>query len=83
MAMNVPVISTNAASVTELVDHGFNGLIVPEKDVKALSDAILELVHDKQKRKTMGQHGRKKIENEFNIETQVDTLLTVWRGILS
>lgn len=78
MAMEVPVISTTAGSVPELVDDGINGLLVQKKDEAALADAIIRLAEDPALRREMGRKGREKILREFNIGTQVNRLLKVW-----
>ena len=81
MAMESPVISTNVGSVPELIDHGINGLLVPEKDEKALAGAIIELIENPLLRTRMGRKGREKILNEFNIKKQAGRLLATWENM--
>ncbi len=40
MAMEMPVVSTNISGIPEIVEDGVNGLLVPEKDPKAIADAL-------------------------------------------
>jgi len=83
MAMEVPVISTNVASIPELIDDGINGIIVPYKDENALAEAIIKLLGNSDLRKRLGEGGREKILDEFNIGKQVTELVRIWEMILN
>src|SRR5262249_47447352 len=43
MAVGLPVISTNISGIPELIEHGVSGWLVPQKDARALAEAIAEL----------------------------------------
>jgi colanic acid/amylovoran biosynthesis glycosyltransferase len=78
MAMELPVISTTVSGIPELVEDGTSGILAPPKDEKAIADAIIKLCKDSELRVTMGEEGRKKIEREFNITTEVGKLIGVF-----
>ncbi|OHB69693.1 MAG: hypothetical protein A2W23_10195 [Planctomycetes bacterium RBG_16_43_13] len=80
--MEVPVISTAVGSIPELVDDGVNGLLVPEKDERALANAIIRLIENPELRRNLGLKGREKILKEFNIKVQVDNLLKIWEEVI-
>ena len=82
MAMKVPVISTEIASVPELIDNGVSGILVPEKDENAIAEAIIKLLNNSEIRSQIGLEGSKKIEKEFNIKTQMNVQLSIWAGII-
>lgn len=82
MAMGIPVVSTTIGSIPELITDGEEGLLVAERNESALADAILKLVHDPALRENLGKKGREKILKEFNIKTQVDKLLEIWKKIV-
>ncbi len=42
-----PVIATNVGGLSEMVEDGKTGLLVPSKDVDALADAIISLLEDR------------------------------------
>jgi len=46
MAAGLPVVSTTAAAIPEVVPHGQAGLLVPPRDPAALAGALLQLLED-------------------------------------
>jgi len=60
-----PVVVTDVGALSEVVDHGRTGLVVPPRNVQALADAIITLLRDKQFRRRMGANGRKKMQEEW------------------
>lgn len=81
MSLGVPVISTTAGSVPELIEDGREGLLVKERDEISLAEAIVRLIQTPSLRETLGRQGRAKIEKEFNIGMQVSRLISVWEGL--
>ena len=64
MACGAPTISTTAGALPEVV--GDAGILVPPADVKALVNAISELVVNPDKRKHLSAIGRRRIVQTFN-----------------
>jgi glycosyltransferase involved in cell wall biosynthesis len=58
MMMGLPVVATNIRGVREEVIAGETGLLVPTKDVTALTQALEKLIADPQRCQQMGQSGR-------------------------
>jgi glycosyltransferase involved in cell wall biosynthesis len=46
MAAGCPIVTTDAGSMLEVVDHEREGLIVPQRDAGALADAVLRLARE-------------------------------------
>lgn len=82
MAMGIPVISTTVGSIPELITDGEEGFLVAERNESALADAIFKLINNPSLRENMGKKGREKIFWEFNIKTQVDKLLEIWKEVI-
>ncbi len=55
-----PVIAARAGGLTAVVDDGVNGRLVPFGDVRALADAICEILDDPEKAGQWGECGREK-----------------------
>ena len=54
MASGLPIISTDVGGVADIVTN--NGILVPSKDKKALTDAIIELTKNQEKRRQFGEY---------------------------
>lgn len=55
MAAGLPVVSTTAAAIPEVVRHGETGILVPPRDVAALAGALLLLLADHDRRRAYGR----------------------------
>jgi colanic acid/amylovoran biosynthesis glycosyltransferase len=67
MAKGLAVVATNVGGITELVENGSNGLIVPTGSAEHLYDAFKKLADDHELAFKMGIMGRRKVEEEFSI----------------
>ena len=80
MAMGLPVIATRHAGVPELVEDGISGLLVPERDVTALSECLAALCSNPDRWPAMGRAGRARIEAEYDRNRLNDDLVCLYRG---
>ena len=71
MAMQIPVITSNIRGIEELVIDGVSGILVPPGNSEAIADAVERIFKDPDLCRTMGEQGRKKVEQEFNVKTEV------------
>lgn len=65
MSSGRPVVMTDNPGVSDYVEHGVTGLLVPPNDVDALSSAIGELLADPQRRSEMGRAAATRIRECF------------------
>ena len=68
MACGKPVIAINDGGNPELVDDGKTGILVRPNDREALATAIIVLLSDEGKRAAMGQEGRRRAEQLFDVK---------------
>jgi glycosyltransferase involved in cell wall biosynthesis len=66
MALAVPVISTTAGSIPELIENNRTGVLVAPGSAPALSIAIRSLAHDAPRRRELGLAGQAKVRTEFS-----------------
>ncbi|MCF6256313.1 MAG: glycosyltransferase family 4 protein [Gammaproteobacteria bacterium] len=78
MALGVPCISTDVTGIPEAIKHNHSGLIVPQKDVAALTDALAHLLLHSQERTRLAQHARRLIEQAFDIDQNTAALRSVF-----
>lgn len=64
-AWGKPVVATRVGGLTEMVDDGVTGLLVPPRDERALADAIVSLLLDAGQRQRLGDAGRRKAQAEW------------------
>jgi glycosyltransferase involved in cell wall biosynthesis len=74
MASELPVVSTEISGIPELVKSGESGLLAPPSDEVALAEAIAELFRDAEARQRMGSAGRRVVELEFDLTSNVRKL---------
>lgn len=66
MAMKKPVIATNVGGVPEIIDHGFNGYMVPAQNPKALANAILHFFGHRDDFSRMAKNGYLTVKEKFS-----------------
>jgi glycosyltransferase involved in cell wall biosynthesis len=59
LASGTPLVSTTAGGIGSVVQHGRTGLLVPERDARALASAIETLLEDEHLRERIGQAARR------------------------
>lgn len=74
MAYGVPNISTNIASIPEVIREGENGFMIIPGDLNKLSENLLLLINDEALRLRISQHAWGDITNEFALDTHISKL---------
>lgn len=71
MAAGLPVVATNVGGNREVVVQGKTGLLVPPRDPQAMADAMLSLMADPTKARSLGRAGRERVARDFSLEATV------------
>jgi glycosyltransferase involved in cell wall biosynthesis len=71
MAAGCAVVATTVGGIPDVVEDGFNGLLVPPGDVRALEAALARLVADPELARAMGRAARATIASRFTPERTV------------
>ena len=82
MATGIPVIGTWHSGIPELVTDGVSGLLVPERDVDALAEALVTLVDHPGRWPAMGLAGRQRVEAEFDSDKLNQELVELYEQVL-
>lgn len=80
MAMGLPCIASRITGIPELVADGETGVLVTPSDAAELAAAVERLRNDRALRQRMGDAGRRKVELEYNSETNTARLAQIFRG---
>lgn len=73
-ACGVPVVATYHAGLPEIVEDGKTGFLVPERNVEGLSHRLARLLENPDLRREFGRAARRKMEQDFELYTQVQKL---------
>lgn len=74
MASGLPVITTNAGGIKEVVVHGHNGLMCDVAETPKLVDFAINLIDNENLRKQYGAAGRDTVKRSFGMEQMVANL---------
>ncbi|OJU14513.1 MAG: hypothetical protein BGN88_07945 [Clostridiales bacterium 43-6] len=74
MSCGLPVITSDADGLTEVMADNETGFIVERKNVNAMAEKILLLINNKKMRVTMGEAGRKRVLNHYDWNNNIKQL---------
>ena len=72
------IVSVSNTAISEVVDNGKTGLLVPTLDYKAFANAVLKLLNNEERRNEIGRIGYEKVQEFFKwnaIASQYETVL--------
>jgi glycosyltransferase involved in cell wall biosynthesis len=78
-ARGIPVVATPVGVVPDVVVPNVNGLLVPAGDVRALADAMAELIDDPVLRQRLGASARRDHADRYEMNGYVLRLAEIWR----
>lgn len=81
-ACGLPLVASDVPGCREVVRHGLNGLLVPARDANALAEALLSLLIDSGKRRSMGARSREIAVSDFAQERVIAATLAVYQQAL-
>jgi glycosyltransferase involved in cell wall biosynthesis len=83
MAAGLPVVASNVGGVSEVVLDGDTGLLVPPGDAQSLAAAIERLLQDPVLRRRLGEAGRIRIAEHFDLAAVQQAHLDLYRRVLA
>jgi len=83
MAAGTPVVATKFGGAREAIVDGETGYIVNPFDIAALSDRMLRLLTDEDRRRQMGLLGRERLAMHFSLDKQVRRMLGLYERALA
>jgi glycosyltransferase involved in cell wall biosynthesis len=78
MACSRAIIGTLTGGIPEVVDEGTTGLLVPPRDHRAMSQAIVTLLQDRDRRERMGRAGFERLKERFTVERMIAGTLALY-----
>lgn len=77
MALERPVVATNIGGLPDIVQDNETGILTPPNDPQAISQALSELLSNPTQMQRMGKLGRKRAEENFDLNRQIELVLEV------
>src|SRR4051794_1360484 len=71
MAAGLPTVTTRVGGMPAAIQEGETGLLVPPADSGAMAEALARLARDPALRRRMGDAGRRRAEEAYNVERMV------------
>jgi glycosyltransferase involved in cell wall biosynthesis len=82
MAAAKPVIVTDVGGSAEAIEEGVSGFVVIPGDTEMLADRMIRLGKDKELREKFGAAARKRVEDLFTIEKNVQKTEQIYQELL-
>ena len=82
MACGTPVVTTDYDGSRELLESGRFGVTVPERDPARLAEAIEALLRDPDRRRSLAQAARERVERDFDRDRNIESIARLFRETL-
>lgn len=83
MAVGLPVIATSVGGNPEIVEVARTGSLVPPANPQALADAIVAMCQQPQRWSELGQAGRQRVEQHFDVGRMVSDYEQLYRELIA
>jgi glycosyltransferase involved in cell wall biosynthesis len=81
MAAEKPVIVTSVGSAEEIIQNGYNGLLIPPGSIAMISALLKLLLDGPEMRYRLAKNGKEFVNREYNIRKMVDGYYEVYRKL--
>jgi glycosyltransferase involved in cell wall biosynthesis len=81
MACGTPVLANATGGLTEIIEHGKDGWLVPLRDENALAAAMVSLSRQPLLRARLVKEGRKKVAARFSSDRYLTELQTFYLNV--
>jgi len=68
MQNSLPIVSTPEGAISDVIEDGISGFLVPQRDAPALAEKLEVLIKEPDLRHKMGSAGRVKYDSQFTLE---------------
>lgn len=82
MQHSVACIASCEGGITDIIDEGETGYIVPMKDVAALAEKIAYCMDNRELCREMGRKGRMKFEREFTLRCFEERMCSILKELI-
>ena len=83
MAAEKPVVCTAVGEMPKVIVQGFTGLLIPPRDPKELSSALLFMLENEKERIRLGKNAKEYVRKYLSMEKMLDSYETLYRSVLT
>ncbi|MEW6410247.1 MAG: glycosyltransferase family 4 protein [Nitrospirota bacterium] len=83
MAAGKPVIATEVGGVPDLIKNNRTGIIIPPCDSRAIADAIVRLLKDKELREFLGNNAQREVYPKYSVDNLVANINSLYTSLLN
>jgi glycosyltransferase involved in cell wall biosynthesis len=81
-ACGVPIVATDIPGCREIVGHEESGLLTPPNNAEAVANAISRILYDEALRTRLGDNGRRRVLDKFEIERVLAQVFDVYAELI-
>ena len=83
MTAGKPVLATTAGAVTEVIQHGVEGWLVPPDDPMLMAEGVAQLLNDRATACRRGRRAQGRVREAFSLDRMAAEIETVYREAVS
>ncbi len=83
MGVGIPVIASDIDGPKELIIHNRTGILVPPKNPDALTEAILDLIENKDKAIKLGKAGNRRAREKYSSKIFIEKMSRIYQDLAS
>ncbi len=80
MAAGVPVVASRVGGIEEIVEHGYNGILVEKENPEELAERIIRVLEDRELREKLIKNGRESLK-KFSWKKMGSEVDAVYEGL--
>lgn len=81
-ACEKPVIVSDVGGLPEVVAQGVTGIVVPNKNISKIVEAMEKLIIDEQLRINLGKAGRERVRDKYNWNDNLQQMISIYKKLL-
>jgi glycosyltransferase involved in cell wall biosynthesis len=83
MWMELPILSTQVGGIPEAVRDGIEGWLVPPRNPAALTEALLEAIHNPEERARRARNAHQRILEAFTASMKIPEMEAILRRVIT
>jgi glycosyltransferase involved in cell wall biosynthesis len=83
MVLGKPVVATEGGGTNEIVVDNLTGFLIPPKSPEVFAEKMLELLDNPEKAKQMGEAGRQRIYDHFNLAKMTEIYYQLYKDLIN